>query len=61
MVRSTVPLTPRAALVAAVLAILSAMPLANALAPLFDIYRKIDGGWFMVRHSFNSQQPRNGL
>ena len=24
------------------------------------IYRKIDGAWFMVRDSFNSQQPRNG-
>jgi ketosteroid isomerase-like protein len=24
------------------------------------IYRKIDGSWFMVRDSFNSQQPRNG-
>ena len=24
------------------------------------IYRKIDGDWFMVRDSFNSQQPRNG-
>lgn len=23
------------------------------------IYRKIDGAWFMVRDSFNSQQPRN--
>ena len=23
------------------------------------IYRKIDGVWFMVRDSFNSQQPRN--
>jgi ketosteroid isomerase-like protein len=23
------------------------------------IYRKIDGRWFMVRDSFNSQQPRN--
>jgi uncharacterized protein (TIGR02246 family) len=23
------------------------------------IYRKIDGDWFMVRDSFNSQQPRN--
>ena len=22
------------------------------------IYRKIDGRWFMVRDSFNSQQPR---
>jgi ketosteroid isomerase-like protein len=22
------------------------------------IYRKIDGAWFMVRDSFNSQQPR---
>jgi ketosteroid isomerase-like protein len=24
------------------------------------IYRKIGGAWFMVRDSFNSQQPRNG-
>lgn len=24
------------------------------------IYRKIDGVWFMVRDSFNAQQPRNG-
>jgi ketosteroid isomerase-like protein len=24
------------------------------------IYRKVDGTWFMVRDSFNSQQPRNG-
>jgi ketosteroid isomerase-like protein len=24
------------------------------------IYRKIDGAWFMVRDSFNSQQPRSG-
>ena len=24
------------------------------------IYRKIDGAWFMVRDSFNSQQPPNG-
>ena len=24
------------------------------------IYRKIDGGWFMVRDSFSSQQPRSG-
>ena len=23
------------------------------------IYRKVDGAWFMVRDSFNSQQPRN--
>ncbi len=23
------------------------------------IYRKIDGAWFMVRDSFNAQQPRN--
>jgi ketosteroid isomerase-like protein len=23
------------------------------------IYRRIDGAWFMVRDSFNSQQPRN--
>jgi hypothetical protein len=23
------------------------------------IYRKIDGAWFMVRDSFNSQQPRD--
>ena len=23
------------------------------------IYRKIDGAWFMVRDTFNSQQPRN--
>jgi uncharacterized protein (TIGR02246 family) len=23
------------------------------------IYRKIDGAWFMVRDSFNSEQPRN--
>jgi len=23
------------------------------------IYRKIEGAWFMVRDSFNSQQPRN--
>ena len=25
------------------------------------IYRKIGGAWFMVRDSFNSQQPRSGL
>jgi ketosteroid isomerase-like protein len=24
------------------------------------IYRKMDGAWFMVRDSFNSQQPRSG-
>lgn len=24
------------------------------------IYRKIDGAWFMVRDTFNSQQPRGG-
>jgi ketosteroid isomerase-like protein len=24
------------------------------------IYRKIDGAWFMVRDTFNSQQPRKG-
>ncbi len=24
------------------------------------IYRKINGAWFMVRDSFNSQQPRSG-
>jgi ketosteroid isomerase-like protein len=24
------------------------------------IYRKIDGAWFMVRDSFNAQQPRDG-
>jgi len=24
------------------------------------IYRKIDGAWFMVRDTFNSQQPRSG-
>jgi ketosteroid isomerase-like protein len=24
------------------------------------IYRKVDGAWFMVRDSFNSQQPPNG-
>ncbi len=24
------------------------------------IYRKVNGAWFMVRDTFNSQQPRNG-
>jgi ketosteroid isomerase-like protein len=23
------------------------------------IYRKVDGAWYMVRDTFNSQQPRN--
>ncbi|HET8698765.1 MAG TPA: nuclear transport factor 2 family protein [Gammaproteobacteria bacterium] len=35
-------------------------PAARVAGNFLRIYRKIDGAWFMVRDTFNSQQPRNG-